>query len=59
MGSDITVEAADVALMSDDIKNLPYLKWLSSTTVNTIKAAITLSMSIQLCCCHNFRAWYP
>lgn len=48
MGSDIAIEAADVALMSDDITNLPYLKWLSNTTVKTIKAAITLSMCINL-----------
>lgn len=48
MGSDIAIEAADVALMSDDITKLPYLKWLSNTTVKTIKAAITLSMCINL-----------
>ncbi|MBE5916481.1 MAG: cation-translocating P-type ATPase [Pseudobutyrivibrio ruminis] len=48
IGSDIAIEAADVALMSDDITNLPYLKWLSNTTVKTIKAAITLSMCINL-----------
>ena len=48
IGSDIAIEAADVALMSDDITNLPYLKWLPNTTVKTIKAAITLSMCINL-----------
>lgn len=47
MGSDIAVEAADVALMTDDITKLPYLKWLSNTTVKTIKRAITLSMCIN------------
>ena len=47
MGSDIAVDAADVALMTDDISRLPYLKWLSNTTVKTIKAAITLSMCIN------------
>ena len=47
MGSDIAVEAADVALMTDDITRLPYLKWLSNTTVKTIKGAITLSMCIN------------
>jgi P-type E1-E2 ATPase len=47
MGSDIAVEAADVALMTDDISKLPYLKWLSNTTVKTIKGAITLSMCIN------------
>ena len=47
MGSDIAVEAADVALMTDDISKLPYLTWLSRTTVKTIKGAITLSMCIN------------
>lgn len=47
MGSDVAVEAADVALMTDDISRLPYLKWLSNTTVKTIKTAITLSMCIN------------
>lgn len=47
MGSDVAVEAADVALMTDDISKLPYLKWLSDTTVKTIKLAITLSMCIN------------
>ncbi len=47
MGSDIAVEAADVALMTDDVSRVPYLKWLSNTTVKTIKGAITLSMCIN------------
>ncbi|MDO4156866.1 MAG: cation-translocating P-type ATPase [Oscillospiraceae bacterium] len=47
MGSDIAVEAADIALMSDDISRLPYLKRLSNATVKTIKASITLSMCIN------------
>ncbi len=47
MGSDIAVEAADVALMSDDLSLLPYLKWLSNTTVRTIRGAIALSMGIN------------
>lgn len=47
IGSDIAIEAADIALMNDDISKIPYLKWLSNTTVNTIKGAITLSMCIN------------
>lgn len=47
MGSDIAVESADIALMSDDISKIPYLKRLSNATVNTIKFAITLSMCIN------------
>lgn len=48
MGSDIAVEAADIALMSDDISKLPYLKRLSNATVSTIKLSISLSMIINL-----------
>lgn len=48
MGSDIAVEAADVALMNDDLSKIPYLKRLSNATVNTIKFSIALSMCINL-----------
>lgn len=48
MGSDIAVEAADIALMSDDISKLPYLKRLSNATVKTIKFSIALSMCINV-----------
>lgn len=47
MGSDIAVEAADIALMTDDITKIPYLKWLANETVKTIKIAITISMCIN------------
>lgn len=48
MGSDIAVEAADIALMSDDISKIPYLKRLSIATVKTIKFSIFLSMFINI-----------
>ncbi len=48
MGSDIAVEAADIALMSDDISKIPYLKRLFNATVATIKFSISLSMCINL-----------
>ena len=48
IGSDIAIEAADIALMSDDISKLPYLKRLSNATVKTIKISITLSMVINI-----------
>ncbi len=47
MGSDIALDAADVALMSDDISRIPYLKRLSIATVKTIKFSIALSMCIN------------
>ncbi len=48
MGSDIAVEAADVALMQDDLSQIPYLKRLSNATVHTIRLSICLSMLINL-----------
>jgi heavy metal translocating P-type ATPase len=47
MGSDIAVEAADIALMGDDISKIPYLKRLSNSTLKTIKGNITASMCIN------------
>lgn len=47
MGSDIAIEAADIALTGDDISMIPYLKRLSSSTVHTIKFNITISMAIN------------
>ena len=47
MGSDIAVEAADIALISDDMSRIPYLKRLSNATVATIRLSITLSMCIN------------
>lgn len=48
MGSDIAVEAADIALVGDDISKIPYLKRLSRATVKTIKFSISLSLLINL-----------
>ncbi|MBZ3935063.1 heavy metal translocating P-type ATPase [Methanimicrococcus blatticola] len=47
MGSDIAIEASDIALMGDDIEKIPYLKRLSNATIRTIKFNITLSMIIN------------
>ena len=47
IGSDIAVEAADIALMGDDISKIPYLKRLSNATVKLIKFNISLSMFIN------------
>ncbi|ADY55574.1 heavy metal translocating P-type ATPase [Syntrophobotulus glycolicus DSM 8271] len=47
MGSDIAVEAADIALVGDDIAKIPYLKKLSNSTLHTIKFNISLSMAIN------------
>lgn len=47
MGSDIAIEAADIALMSDDISKIPYLKRLANATIKTIKFSIGLSLCIN------------
>lgn len=47
MGSDIAIEAADIALLGDDIEKLPYLKKLSNSTLFTIHLSITISMMIN------------
>ncbi|MCT4545252.1 MAG: cation-translocating P-type ATPase [Vallitalea sp.] len=47
IGSDIAIEAADIALLGDDISKIPYLKRLAGATVKTIKLNITLSMIIN------------
>ena len=47
MGSDIAVDAADIALMGDDISRISYLKRLSSAAVKTIKLSIILSLCIN------------
>lgn len=47
VGSDIAVEAADIALIGDDISKIPYLKRLSNATVTTIRLSISLSMCIN------------
>ncbi len=47
IGSDIAVDAADIALMGDDISKIPYLKRLSNATVRTIKFGISLSLFIN------------
>lgn len=47
IGSDIAVEAADIALTGDDIGKISYLKRLSDATVKTIKLSIGLSLAIN------------
>ncbi|WP_018305675.1 heavy metal translocating P-type ATPase [Desulfitobacterium hafniense] len=47
IGSDIAVDAADIALVRDDIKNIPHLFALSKRTMNTIKINMALSMVLN------------
>lgn len=47
VGSDIAVDAADIALVDDEIKELPHLLALSKRMMNTIKLNLTFSMGLN------------
>ena len=47
VGSDIAVEAADIALVDDEVKELPHLLSLSRRMMNTIKLNLTFSMTLN------------
>ena len=48
IGSDIAIDAADIALVHDDISRLPHLIGLAKRMMTTIKLNITFSMSLNL-----------
>ena len=47
IGSDITVDAADIALVDDELKELPHLISLSKRMMATIKLNLTFSMGLN------------
>lgn len=47
IGSDIAVDAADIALVDDDVKELPHLIALSRRMMNTIKVNMSFSMTLN------------
>ena len=47
IGSDIAVDAADIALVSDDVKELPHLVCLSKRMMTTIKGNLSFSMGLN------------
>ena len=47
VGSDIAVDAADIALVDDEIKELPHLLALSKKMMKTIKLNLTFSMGLN------------
>ena len=47
IGSDIAVDAADIVLSDDEIKELPHLILLSKKMMKTIKRNLTFSMSLN------------
>ncbi|WP_393964370.1 heavy metal translocating P-type ATPase [Exiguobacterium sp. S22-S28] len=48
VGTDTALETADVALMGDDLRKLPFTVKLSRKTLNIIKANITFAIAIKL-----------
>ena len=47
VGSDIAVDAADIALVNDDLRELPHLLRLSRRMMATIKYNLTFSMALN------------
>ncbi len=47
IGSDIAIDAADIALVSDDIQELPHLLYLAKKMMVTIKCNLTFSMALN------------
>ena len=47
VGSDIAVDAADIALVNDDISELPHLVELSKRMMTTIRRNLTFSMTLN------------
>lgn len=47
IGSDIAIEAADIALVDDEVKELPHLVGLSKRMMITIKCNLTFSMTLN------------
>ena len=48
IGSDIAVDAADIALVNDDIRELPHLLRLSKRMMRTIQCNLTFSMTLNI-----------
>ena len=47
IGSDIAVDAADIALVNDDIAELPHLLRLARRMMTTIRINLTFSMTLN------------
>ena len=48
MGSDISLEAADIALINDNIEDLPQLIGIARKTIKTINVSIAFSLAVNI-----------
>lgn len=48
MGSDISLEAADIALINDNIEDLPQLIGIARKTIKTINVCIAFSLAVNI-----------
>lgn len=48
MGSDISVEAADIALINDNIEDLPHLIAIARKTIRTISISIAFALALNI-----------
>jgi Cd2+/Zn2+-exporting ATPase len=47
MGSDAAIETADVALMTDDLRKIPYVLRLSRATLANIRANVAIALALK------------
>ena len=47
VGSDVAMDAADIALVDDEVRELPHLVALSKRMMTTIKLNMTFSMALN------------
>lgn len=48
MGTDVAIEAADIALLNDDLTRLPYLLRLAGATMNTINLNVVFAVGFNV-----------
>ncbi|MNT10842.1 putative cadmium-transporting ATPase [compost metagenome] len=47
-GTDVAIETADIALMSDDVRRIPFALGLSRKTMGIIRQNIAFSLAVKL-----------
>jgi len=47
-GADVAIETAEIALMNDDMQNVPHLLVLSRETLRTVRFNVAFSISMNI-----------